>query len=724
MNRKELIENFNASMESVESVIPEYQGNDVTASAQDLHEISHNITKCVGEFLQNQNLATFEEDTNNAMVACEGMSGLVNAVAATEVQNLIEQAGIAPEHQQNAAKMVMQTLHKHNSNKATNVWRDHLSTDTGDINAKSGLGNIGELVGAGAAYYINHDTNISTESFGTSMDQATPDLRSDIAVGLMRFHGGITASMINTQATNENVVRYNRTNAEVIDLADASAPGIPLIEMCRDASMVENELVKIDVLTANKVANECLEDGLLVVGEDANIIDLSIDATDIRLASRTPRKTTVSDGTFVEQIQVVLKSGAMAAETFAFDLPEREFNFVWANDNTNDNKQIITKEFSFFLTTGANMANTNPSVMMAEAATDREGIIVKGIISGILDIQFGNIQLNVSVGTTAVNLDGEALTQGLIDMADAISQKDATRYAIDARFQDDEVAKASISGTSYTQSSWYSIRPGRTYLWDYALNENNAQSNIAFISHLMKLGQGKRTLNMVRSTLEYVATATAAIEAGNMKPSEGPSKRYVAGSRVNPRVYTKTLDLAHGNIISNNDFSRADNIRAHTLLFFNALISRINATTFIMQQIAGGSTIHYRCVTTNEILDNCIAQNYQPDHTVVQSGAKAGGVEYSLQLQNGIVLDFVTTTDVSMADTIMGYCWFSPAKSELNFGQNWNCGLLSGHYPVAGGMGGSNHNRIYISSKEQIIPTNPIGFIVTVTNLESSVYFN
>ncbi len=362
------------------------------------------------------------------------------------------------------------------------------------------------------------------------------------------------------------------------------------------------------------------------------------------------------------------------------------------------------------------------STLLAETDRPAEGVMVTLFISGKLNIKTG-MTIGTINGTVAAHaIDGAAASAGLDALVTSIKVPGngvtGLGYEIKAFFSEDNMRKANIAGRTSKQSMFYEIRPGRTYQLDYAINQQNAAESISIMANILRIGQGKRTLNTVEETLNYILGANNDIELGKLDPKYGPARKYVAGARVRPHVLDVELDIT--TIVTNNDMNQSENIRARAIVVLNSIVSELAGKTFLHQQVAGNSAIHYRAVTSNEVLDNVLSQNSGADKTMILQENK-GAIEHSIILPCGVIIDVVTTTEKAFSRKIMMYPIFSPAESELNFGQNWNYGQFSGHYPVSG-TDRSNNNRIYTSTREQVVPTNPMGAIVTVVGLETAVF--
>lgn len=709
------IENLSSVIDDVKAAISvESDG------AMDLAAMTTQISGAVTEFLSEGSLTDRGlENEETAVVSVESLGAQIPTLGAEPIMALLEKADIKPEHKAAAVDSVFNVLAKHADVGSVNIWRNQ-SASCESFNPGATPADFSELVGIDASNAINAEDglSISKESFGVDVDKATPDLRLDITIALLRFHSDLTLAMLPMKTTNEPVVRYKRLNAEVYDLIDTDAKPVQIVELYKNGAQVENVQRPINVLLANVVDGEVIADEILAAGKAANILELSIDATKPGYA-HINHTDLVAEGAELDSVYFVINDGTNPDETFLVDLPKQEFRFTRSNDNDDVAERVMNKSYSVFLTSSSVQASGAPSLTLAACPNTNEGIRIELYISGKLNLKTGETIVTVTASVVAAGINGATPSAAITTIVTNIKAGtlNGTAYKIAAKFAEDNMRKASLAGRSSVQTMFYEIKPGRTYQWDYALGEQSTQQNISILGNMLRIGQGYRTLTTVEDTLTYVADANARVDSGALEAKYGPSHKFAAGSRVNPRVINTTLDFAP--LVSNNDMHQAENIRQRALIFLNAIVSQLAAESFIRQQVTG-SALHYRVVTSNEILDNVLSQNYGPDHTVMQQENK-GSVEHTVVLPCGAYLDIVTTTEESFSRKMMLYLVFEPADSELNFGQNHNYGQLSGHYPVSG-PGRANLNRLYTSTRETVIPTNPTGAIIDVVNLDQMLF--
>jgi hypothetical protein len=92
-----------------------------------------------------------------------------------------------------------------------------------------------------------------------------------------------------------------------------------------------------------------------------------------------------------------------------------------------------------------------------------------------------------------------------------------------------------------------------------------------------------------------------------------------------------------------------------------------------------------------------------------------GGVEHVMPLDNGVVLEFVTTTFEVMSNKIIMIPYLANSQgSVLNFGTDFDQGTLVGAISYAAENSAAFH-RTFSVTRELLIPTNVMGAVIEVS---------
>ncbi len=266
----------------------------------------------------------------------------------------------------------------------------------------------------------------------------------------------------------------------------------------------------------------------------------------------------------------------------------------------------------------------------------------------------------------------------------------------------------------------YEIPQGRKFLLDSSIEEASPRQDASTLQRIIRIGVGGITLKTVEDGLN---TAFDKIQdfANNVTDSN-PARQYLAGNKVRPYVFKGAMNLAGFTSIKTSD--RASDIKSYALLYLNAVVSKIEANSFFAQQLTPGQKPHYRCVTSNEIVDNVIAQSHIHSH-LNNSDKSVPGVDYRLVLQSGAIIDFVISTDDSMKGKMMGYPIIpGSVDSDLNGFRHYDAGGITGSYQYNNKNAVSN--RKFSSQRSLSIMSNPIGFLIeiSIASISSATYIN
>jgi hypothetical protein len=591
------------------------------------------------------------------------------------------------------------------------------------------------------SYISNETVNYSFESFGIDMDRAEPDLRMNVIIAIMRFHADLSSMMLPVRPTSEPAIRYTKERAEVYDLGDASATFTPIVDLYENPEVVDNSLKPIIPLEANDPgpgdgvvvpvngpAGAVVVDGVLAFNKEANILELSIDASKPGY-SKINITDLVSDGMRVKSVFVEVTSvdGSNPAVVDQFEIPiPKTIGRLTRNANNLDvAERMCNFEHVVFYTNGAVTTSGTPSVILNDAtsnATLTEGFQIKLLVSAKFNLKNGIGWASCGAEVVQKKLQDTENFSSAWDTAFAnITDVAGIGYILDAKFSEENMRKSSIAVRTARQSLSYEIPQGRNYVIDYSLAQDNAQSNAATLTRIIRIGQGRKVLRMIIDTLESVAAQVAAYQSGAVPADQYPGRWYVAGEKVRPFVMSDLVFDVNAGMNSITDAGRSGDIKERALLYLNSVISDLETNSFFNQQLAPGVVPHYTLVTTNHILDNVLAQKHTHDH-LDNSAEPNTGIEYRLVAPCGAVIDVVTTTDTYLGDRILLYPSLPASKeSVLNFGHNWDYGTIVGHYTLNDGHRGAN-NRLFANTRELPLPTNPVGAIITVVGVDLAVF--
>jgi hypothetical protein len=92
------------------------------------------------------------------------------------------------------------------------------------------------------------------------------------------------------------------------------------------------------------------------------------------------------------------------------------------------------------------------------------------------------------------------------------------------------------------------------------------------------------------------------------------------------------------------------------------------------------------------------------------------GIEYVLVLDNGVRLEFITSTfDYMRNKLVMVPVVPGNADTELNFAQVWNNGNMVAHYTPSADAA---FHRLFANIRELLVVLNPVGCILEITGMD------
>lgn len=678
----------------------------------DIASVAMGIGKHVDAFLASNNLVKTKA---GAQVANEGLSveTLGSDIAFEDISSLVEACNIPARHHRAAMEAVALCLHKsvEGSNDPGDTWASQYAMDSNvdHHTATMGLESIfPESIMEGM------DSGMpSTESFGAGIDRVLPDMKVAMVVSIMRFHTGVTNRMVHTRTTSTPMIQYTKETVEIFDNADASSPVTKLIKLYEDPDLVSTELKPIIPLAANDGTGEdsvLVQDGIIKFGKKAPLLELSVDASKPGY-TRINYTDLVADSVHQGSVFVTLNDGTNAAETFEVEIPAASGRLTRIANTADSADRAATIEYSTIIAKGA--VNTAAAVSTILAALeDGEAIKVVMSLRPTMNLKTGTVDNHGSISLQAYSPTGtpSSAATTLLGLLKA-NAPTLMGYKMEAKFSEENFRKSSIMARAQVQSLAYNLPTGKNYILDCAHGQELPDRRLQDLVKIIGIGQDKKNLDDITAILDHVYNQYQ-IDPDLL------ATQYLAGGQIKPYVYQGTMDMAE--VVSQfmRTADRTGDIKQFVITYLTAVMEKIFQKTFYTQQLPAGARPTFKCVTDGYVLGNVLSVPHIHNH--LERGKKGGsnGVEYTLVLDDGTVIEVVTTTFRQMTGKMM----FIPiipgdAKSNLNYGHNWDNGTIVGHYTVTADR--SSFKRMYANSREMIFPTCPIGAVIDVTNIDT-----
>lgn len=691
----------------------------------DLVSLATEIGEHVQSFLAENNIAR-QKESNGAWIATESFtSDTLPEVGIESILTLLEGTNVPQKNRMQAAEAV-----------ALILGRNATGGSAGDAWGRQGMSQTdfgGSLISMEDMYpshisALFKDSRMSTESFGTNQDAVLVDMKIAITVSLMKWHTTLTPRMLAVMGTSTPIVQYKKETLVVYDLNNPSNVDTRVIDLYEDPALVSNELKQIVPAEANDTADDVLvSDGIVRFDKKANLLELSIDATKYGYTTIN-RTDIVADGVLMEKVYIEL-SDLVDTETFELLIPKSKGRLSRQN-NGESSIRAANIQHTVLLTAATTESDGSASTLMTKLGDPADAIAVTLQLKPEIDLKTGIAYALGGFSVAAANVGGLTPNAGTDTLVANIITNTVpggagaglTGYALDAKFSEENMRKSDIAVTNETGQLAYNIPTGRNYLIDYAMGDDraNAGTNAANLNAVIRIGQDDRALKLIEAVMLEVKDANAlkvAIGAAALDIGQF----YAAGNKVRPTVLETTLDL--GGITTDRDDVRFQLITSRTEAFLTSVIAELHTKSFFTNQLINGQAPVYRVVTSNKVKDNVLGVQHYHNHLTDGAAPVSGdGVELRIVLKSGVILEVVTTTFASM-DTKMIIIPFLPGqpKSELNFGTNWDYGTMVGHYHHSDGHAATNR-RIYANTRELPVPTNVLGAIVTVDNIEEAMF--
>lgn len=693
----------------------------------DLDQLQQTVSEAVKDLLISTNMVNFSGAKGEyCRAASVSFESFANACGADKLDTLMDRCHIPQKLRQACMEQISLDLNRALKG-AEGAWSDQLQmADHSGNNDKSTPLNtiypddvVSDLTNSRPGY----------EAFGANIDLVIPDLKITLTTAIMNFHARIMPRLLPVRTTDQPNATYTKEYLEIYDNSKHEGQSMRLIDLYDDPKFARNELQKIIPLKARDTeGNLVLKDGILLFGPQANILKLSLDDTKPGY-DKINRTDIIEENAKLEYVYVSLtgqnSEGELVTEVFQIPCPE-SFNRLSRTYNGHDSADRQGDfHFDYKLYNNSLIAANDPEGTWASKGTEllkglsdsefiRLHIIVKPSLNlkrGIADCQ-GSFTVSAGVmGDVALSATTVALAETLNDAAG----HSLVGYSLDARFSEANLRKTNIAMMTHRVPFAYDIPVGRNYVFDYAIGQVNAEENAANLTKIIGIGQDDVQLTQIIKTLGSVYDRTKTFVANPDVPYDHVGADFVAGDKIRPTIFLGSLDFSKLNII--RDADRSGDIKQKAKSYLNGVAAFLMQESFLQQQLGGSTTATFKVCTSMEVLANVFSQQHIHNHLVKDDMRDLGdGVEYVLVLDNGVRLEFVTSTFNYMRNKlVMVPVIPGNAECELNFGTIWSNGQMVAHYTPSADAA---FHRLFANIRELMVVTCPIGAIVDIAGLD------
>lgn len=698
-------------MTQLQKMLAKVKGTSEDQLDAEILALGQSVNRKVEAFLTNHDLAyevNAESMQPNSQVSLEQVESEIDVSGEHSVEDLVEAAQI-PDHLRGSAReqvaLILSKFFNQTTGGATafNAHRAPAQEGTNSLALDSVFSPemVSELEG-------------TTEGFGANINVTVPDIKTAITVSLMRFHMGLMPRMLPTQVTESATVVYKQPRVSVFDLTDKQSEPTPMLDLFEDPSMVSNELPQIVPLEANDSAEDdvLVQDSQIRFDKTADILDLSIDSSKPGYG-KINHTDHVADGPRVDAVRVDITNSTLGAtDTFDLTLPRDRNRMTRLADSTDSADRALQITHEWFLNSESEETDGTSSDLFSNAESTAEGIKVSLNVSVKINLKSGEVTGLASASLTKHRTDDADISDGFSDSFDSPT---LDSYRLDARFSEENLRKTSIAVRQDSRSFSYDLPIGRHYVYDSALTQDVPESIPGNLSRVVQLGEDHIALSLTSDVLANVKNRNQEVEQGLSTIDVG--RDYVAGCMVKPTVIQGTLTISDLNAMRDSD--RSGDIKQRAISYLNSLTTQLLSESKLKEQLANGQNVVFRLGTSVSVLGCVIGQPHIHNHlSAGQQGSDSGGVEYRLQLPNGVILECVTTSFKSMENRmiLVPHIEENP-ESVLNFGTVWDMGTLVGQLDFASDDGA--HKRMYANARQLMIPSNPVGADIDVVGAYS-----
>jgi len=686
----------------------------------------------VGSFLSSSGISASQYQPGVSMEAINDVGTAVSRYGVSKLVTWLENdIHINKEHLQQATLSVLNVLSHHDRVQSKGAsWTTQVARPSKSNGMQYGAY---EAIYSDAVAQSMPTSVPSFESFGVDINTTSADLKTAMVLTLLQYYIGLIPRVLPTIPSNQPSVVFTKQRRKVMDLSENPDKKYNFIELMRNPNLIWGELKPIIPLVANALAGEVtatLGDGVLIPSKDVNILKLSVDETKYGHAKINVTDI-VADNVSLDTIYVTLSDGT-ATETFKCPITTTYARLTRVNNSKDagDRQALFTTVFS--IKKGAsNVAGTASAILAG--VEDGEGLLLTFKVGASLNLKtgLGNTMIDVSVSAYGIGgtaTPSEALVTAVAAVNAATVKPKGIGYHLDARFEETNFRKASKLATIDKQQISYELMQGTNYFVQVAFEDKQQEDATVDLGQLIQLEQDASQLRSIEGVINKVDSALRL--SGALNPVDDIGAEYVAGDIVFPATFSTTLDVAKLKVLQTGDVQ--GDVRTRVRAFLGYVTTELVRLSLIDKVLTNGAEINFGLITNRRVLDNCLSVKHYHNH--LNNGDTTGtrdGIEFRLVLDNGIILNIVTTTfqelygetysDGSAANRnvdkmIMFPIMPNSPDSYLNLGQIYDYGAMSGRYSFTDR--GSSVERIFANVRRQFIPTNPQGAIIDIIGIE------
>ena len=697
-----------------------------TASHEDVALVSEIFSK-THNFLATENLTT-----NNAAPGTESLGTIPQLITGGKVSlenlsvdvldNFIRSCNVPEDTRASCAVEVARIISGANSSPITFV-------DKGRGDGSKNYMKMGQIYGSESIAMLNKHSAQAIESFGEYSDRVTSDSRLAVALTVLRSHKSLADRILPRKASEDPVVIIKTPSPEVYNLDMSQNPSAttryiaqrqPLIELYRSPDAVNTMPQQIVPKKANdnSVPAGLIADDIIVAGQKVNLFDLTLNANTIGFQA-VDWTDLVSDGGAVDSILVQVTqtplTGSPVVETYSFPTRYlRQAQFVTQTNVQDSGDRAANIRAKWNLTAGSLMSNG----LVSEIFSTFTGV------NSLLEITFNanlNIKTSYTDGNGSISTSLQTALPGGVPSGPRTTFGQLSFQIVGWSpylfFSEENMRKTTAAVRMNFKEIEFLIPVGRNFVVDYSLMGQEVGQDVTnTVSEVINIGNSIRSVTIMNNTLRAV-NARLQYELANpdIDYYSSVAQDFAAGTLSLPHVYVGALDLTHA--LTMRESERLSDLHSYVTSRLLALIADAHNKSMYTENFEAGERARYKVVTSGPIAE-VLFGILQYWNALDDKVAVAENSNYSLKLPNGTQLDIIKSNFEFFANTMI-IVPIRDAKPDdvTSFGSILDRGTFVGQYtPVSNGAA---NKRIVANSREILFPTNPLGFVITVSGLDS-----
>ncbi len=571
------------------------------------------------------------------------------------------------------------------------------------------------------------------ESFGAYVDNTITDAKVAITVSILRYHRSIIHRLIPNIPTDSNIVTYKIDHMEVYDLTKSRSDSAavryddkhrtPFVDLYFDPSPANTSLKPIILRTANDAVapnNKLIAENVAKIGKELNMFDYSIDAGTIGY-THVDYTDLVGDSVMLKTLYFSVTDGVTTEMISVPVIDHASARMIMTANNRDSADRVCTMDDVAVFSNTTTVVGGAASALLSGLSLD--AIVRLGYnVAGSINLKTSNVIVHGSVSPTITTKSGNPVIAADQTLFGTLTIT-LVGYEVDAKFSEENVRKSTKSLRILTKPAGYEIAGSSNFIVQYSLTQTRPEVVIDGLTKLMSIGIDDRGVKLIMDTMANVrdrVTAENALVSDNYVRKVGND--FVAGQRVKPFIYMDTLQI-DPNLVNMRSGEKWGDIRSMAEEFLLNVLVRIFNESYYHMELGEGEKPVFNVLTSGWIKDSLLTVPHYHSHLgdSAKDAVADGAVEYRRTLPNGTVLNVITTTFNFMSDKML-LVPVRPNRMEsvLNFGQNRERGTYITQ--VTPTMDGAIFNSLLGNTREQVIVTNPVGALLTVSNL--SAIFN